>query len=125
METGAKKLELNDTNMIPNEKAEKGFQFDTPFPENLTLEECRAAVKGQKEFRETLKDDLLILNYDYCYNGSFPDPAEESDPQKAHLLRVRRECRGLIFDRESHKLLSRRLHKFFNIGEGEENIVRR
>lgn len=28
-----------------------------------------------------------------------------------------RECRGLIFCAETHKVISRRLHKFFNIGE--------
>ena len=30
---------------------------------------------------------------------------------------ARRECRGLIFCAETHKVISRRLHKFFNIGE--------
>jgi RNA ligase len=28
-----------------------------------------------------------------------------------------RECRGLIFNAETGEVISRRLHKFFNIGE--------
>lgn len=31
-----------------------------------------------------------------------------------------RECRGLIFNKETGKVVARRLHKFFNIGESEE-----
>lgn len=39
----------------------------------------------------------------------------------ARLWKIRRECRGLIFDAQTGKLLSRRFHKFFNIGQNEEN----
>jgi tRNA splicing ligase len=35
-------------------------------------------------------------------------------------LAIRRECRGLIFDALSGKLLSRPYHKFFNVGERPE-----
>ena len=31
-----------------------------------------------------------------------------------------RECRGIIFYKESKKIAARRFHKFFNIGEFEE-----
>jgi hypothetical protein len=33
-----------------------------------------------------------------------------------HCHQVRRECRGLVFSKDG-KLLSRRLHKFYNVGE--------
>lgn len=37
----------------------------------------------------------------------------------ARLWQIRRECRGLIFNK-SGQLISRRYHKFFNVGQNEE-----
>jgi len=38
-------------------------------------------------------------------------------------MKIRRECRGLIFDTATGKLLSRPYHKFFNVGEREETAI--
>lgn len=67
------------------------------FPRNMTLTEAREAIKDAPGFRETKKGDVILFNYDFAFKGSFPDPASEADPKKAYLLKVRRECRGLIF----------------------------
>lgn len=36
------------------------------------------------------------------------------------LTELCRECRGLLFHKDTGELLARRYHKFFNIGESEE-----
>lgn len=40
-----------------------------------------------------------------------------------HNMKIRRECRGLIFNTETGKLISRPYHKFFNVGEREETAI--
>jgi len=55
----------------------------------------------------------------------FPSPLELTGKSKKvkkmrYYRAVRRECRGLILDQESGKVLARRFHKFFNIGENYE-----
>jgi len=102
-----------------------------PFPEDITLEEARQAIlvqPGERDFeegvkkpfpgfRECRKGDCIIVNYDFTFKASFPDPADAPDPAIARALRIRRECRGIIFNADSGLVISRRLHKFFNIGE--------
>lgn len=68
----------------------------------MTLEEARQAVKDAPGFRETKKGDVILFNYDFAFKGSFPDPAAETDPKKAYLMKVRRECRGLIFSESAY-----------------------
>ena len=124
------------------------------FPK-LTIEKCREAVKGRKEFRETIKDNLIgkktlffslpkilstssftfkphfhvflnskkVFNYDFCFGETFPDPKQAPDKETEEKWKVRRECRGLIFDLKSGKLLARRFHKFFNLNESKETLL--
>jgi hypothetical protein len=66
------------------------FANDTLFAQELTIEICREAVKGLREFRETVKEDLLVFNYDFCYGATFPNPEKETDPHKRYLYKVRR-----------------------------------
>jgi hypothetical protein len=33
------------------------------FPQNITIEDCRAAIKGQPGFREARKGDYVLFNY--------------------------------------------------------------
>ena len=63
----------------------------------MTLAEARAAIKDAPGFRETKKGDVILFNYDFAFKGSFPDPATQASPKLAYLMKVRRECRGLIF----------------------------
>lgn len=60
------------------------------FPQNLTLEECREAIKGCPSFREIKKDDYIIFNYDYVFHGSFPDPKKATSAKEARLFQIRR-----------------------------------
>ncbi|EGC32031.1 hypothetical protein DICPUDRAFT_156047 [Dictyostelium purpureum] len=89
----------------------------TMFAHDITIEDCREAIKGVAGFRETLKNGLVCFNYDFCFRDSFPNPDKESDSKKAFLHKVRRECRGIIFEEKTGKIVCRKLHKFFNINE--------
>ncbi|EFA84232.1 hypothetical protein PPL_03309 [Heterostelium album PN500] len=92
----------------------------TLFPHNITVEDCRLAIKDVVGFREVKRENTIVFTYDSLYDESFPNPDEESDPKKSFLLKIRRECRGIIFDQSNGKLLSRKFHKFFNINELRE-----
>lgn len=60
------------------------------FPENITVEECRAAIRNAPGFREAVKEDYLLFNYDYAFTGSFPDPMLAATPLERRLLQIRR-----------------------------------
>ncbi|KAM9958083.1 hypothetical protein ACTFIW_013059 [Dictyostelium discoideum] len=90
------------------------------YPLGLTINDVRECIKGVSGFRESIRDDTIVFNYDSLSDESFPDPLSEPDQKKQFLLRCRRECRGLIFDLKTEKLLCRKLHKFFNINEFKE-----
>ena len=56
----------------------------------------------------------------------FPSPSQF--PKKSHErwgAATRRECRGLLVDRESGRVLARRFHKFFNLDEFPETTLPR
>lgn len=76
------------------------------FPRITCLDDVREVLKTDG-FALLDKGEYQVVNYHYgsLFEGSFPTP-------------LHRECRGLIFDKEG-KLLSRRFHKFFNLGEHE------
>ncbi|KAN0019638.1 hypothetical protein ACTFIU_002856 [Dictyostelium citrinum] len=92
----------------------------TLFPHDITIEDCREAIKDAAGFRETVKNGLICFNYDFCFKDSFPNPDIEPDDKKAFLYKVRRECRGLIFNEVTGEIVCRKLHKFFNINEQQE-----
>jgi RNA ligase len=71
-------------------------------------------------FTNFINKFVRVINYDFCYGATFPSPSQETDPNISRLLLIRRECRGLIFDKDTGKVLARRFHKFFNIGESDE-----
>jgi RNA ligase len=61
------------------------------------------------------KDGYTVINYILPCNQTFP---EITDTRSA----VRRECRGIIFDKDG-KLVSRPLEKFFNLNERTETLI--
>lgn len=78
------------------------------FP-TIDLQKVRSAIAGRTEFIEANRGDHIIFNYNFVLPDSFD-------------CEIRRECRGLVFSPEG-KVLSRRFHKFFNMGEREETSV--
>jgi T4 RnlA family RNA ligase len=82
------------------------------FPHNLTLSKVQKAIQGREEFRVIDKGDYLVVNYLVNFEDTFPDVVDEDTA-------IRRECRGLIFDRKG-VCVSRPYHKFFNVNERNE-----
>lgn len=81
------------------------------FPHIRTLDDVLLAIQGIPEFRVTEKEDYTVVNY--CV--SFEHTWDITDG----FAFIRRECRGLIFDKNGN-LVSRPYHKFFNANERPE-----
>ena len=71
-------------------------------------------IEFMEEFRVIEKDWYIVINYVVAFEETFQ--WNSNDPVGSA---IRRECRGLIFDKQG-KLISRPYHKFFNAGEKEE-----
>ena len=52
------------------------------FPDNLSIE-LPCCGDWKKNF-ETIKDDLLVFNYDFCFGSTFPNLVTEPNPELAH-----------------------------------------
>jgi RNA ligase len=86
------------------------------FPALEHIDQIRSAIAGADEFIAVYRGDYVIFDYKFVTSTSFPD-VDAGQPAMAAL---RREARGLIFDLATGKVLGRRFHKFFNLGERDE-----
>lgn len=84
------------------------------FPEIRTIADVLPHVEGRDEFVVAEREGYTVINYVVAMADTF-DMSGPDDLGGA----IRRECRGLIFDREGN-IISRPFHKFFNINEREE-----
>ena len=84
------------------------------FPEIKTIQDVLPHISGRDEFRVMEKEGYTVINYMVSLENTFL--WDSDDPV---CSAVRRECRGITFDSEG-KLICRKYHKFFNIGEKEE-----
>ena len=87
------------------------------FAQNITIEQAKAAVKDRAEFMVKEEEDYVVFNYKFCTSKTFPDPDTAPDIETAKIWLVRRECRGLMFSAATQRVVARRFHKFFNVGE--------
>lgn len=97
------------------------------FPEIHTLEDVLPAIEGRPEFVVATRPWGIVVNYNVVMPDTFPEvkTAGGSAKMRAEATRmkaIRRECRGLIFDLNG-KIMSRRLHKFFNVNERDETLA--
>lgn len=84
------------------------------FVNDIKIEDVREAIAGRDDFREVHYSDHSVFVYFLgMAKDIFPDPNTASDARTKLLWKLRRECRGLVFDKEGH-VLARRFHKFFN-----------
>lgn len=88
------------------------------FPSIETIDDVLPYVKDREEFVVAERDFGTVINYVVAMSDTF-DMEDENDLGGA----IRRECRGIIFDKEG-KIMSRPFHKFFNVGEREETQTR-
>lgn len=86
------------------------------FPHICHINDVLPAIEGRKEFVVAERDHYIVVNYVVAMEDTFPPVDSNQDA-------IRRELRGIIFDKEGN-LLARRLHKFFNVNEREETLVR-
>jgi RNA ligase len=86
------------------------------FPEIKTIQDVLPHIEGRTEFRVMEKDWYSVVNYMVSLEETFQ--WDSDDPVGSA---VRRECRGLIFNREG-ELVSRPYHKFFNVGEKDQKL---
>jgi RNA ligase len=82
------------------------------FPIINTIEDVLPHIEGKTEFVVAEREGFTVINYMVAFDTTFPELYGPDD--QANLML--RECRGLMFDREG-KLISRPLHKFFNVNE--------
>lgn len=84
------------------------------FPKIQTIQDVLPHIQGRDEFVVAERDSYTVINYVV----SMADTFEMSGPNDLTGA-MRRECRGLIFDKAG-VLISRPFHKFFNVNEREE-----
>jgi len=82
------------------------------FPTITHLDQVRPAIAGRDEFIIAERDWGYVVNYMVSMSDTFPPVETEHDA-------IRRECRGMLFYKDG-KIMSRRLHKFFNVNERDE-----
>lgn len=86
------------------------------FPVINNLKEVVHHIGDWEEFKVMEKDWYTVVNYVVAFEETF-----SFVPRRSVLnAKIRRECRGLIFDTSTGNLISRPYHKFFNVGEREE-----
>ena len=84
------------------------------FPKIQTIQDVLPHIQGRDEFVVAERDSYTVINYVVSMSDTF----EMSGPDDLTGA-IRRECRGLIFDKAG-VLISRPFHKFFNVNEREE-----
>jgi len=87
------------------------------FPIIKNADQVLKAIDGNHAFivKRDEENDLLIINYVLNTPDTFPPFGD--DPVENERLALLRECRGITFRLSTGELISRPLHKFFNIGE--------
>lgn len=84
-------------------------------PEIHTISDVLPHISGRKEFAVNEKDGYNVI----CYNVQTADTFS-LDPNDIRGSLIRRECRGILFESKTGKIISRPFQKFFNLGEKEE-----
>lgn len=97
-----------------------------PFPYIEDIEQVRAAIAGYDEFKEIVKGDYTVFNYLVNFENTF-SPVMVYDDDGCEWFdipaMIRRECRGLVFNTQTGKLIRRPYHKFFNVNEKYETQI--
>lgn len=93
--------------------------MDYYFPEIKHIDDVIPHIEDRPEFKVMVKDWYTVINYMVAFEDTFSLIRERSH----YNMKIRRECRGLIFDTATGNIISRPYHKFFNAGEREETAI--
>jgi RNA ligase len=91
------------------------------FPIIRTIDDVLPHIKDREEFIIAEREFGTVINYQVEMPDTFP-PIKVSNgspkmcKERALTNAMRRECRGIIFDK-TNKIMSRPFHKFFNINQ--------
>jgi RNA ligase len=116
-------MEIDSTNKISLDKprciayiniVSKETLMRYQFPKIQTIQDVLPHIQGRDEFVVAERDSYTVINYVVSMSDTF----EMTGPDDLTGA-MRRECRGLIFDKAG-MLISRPFHKFFNVNEREE-----
>ena len=88
------------------------------FPRLTRLDDLLPHIEDRKEFFVAERPEFLIVDYTFVDKTTF-QPDSEID-EAALSAAIRRECRGLKFDKADRSIIGRAYHKFFNVGEWPE-----
>jgi RNA ligase len=77
-----------------------------------------------KEWTVAERQGFIVINYEYVDYRSrcptFPELTETMSDDERLRAMIRREARGIKFNRRTGRIIARPFHKFFNIGEKQE-----
>lgn len=83
------------------------------FPVIANISDVLPAIEGDSSFIVADRGDHIIVNYVVAGAETFPPIMTRNDA-------IRRECRGITFDKASGRIIRRPYAKFFNLSEREE-----
>lgn len=86
------------------------------FPDINHIDDVLIQIEDHPEFKVMDKGWYTVINYMVAFEDTFSLIRHRTH----YNMWMRRECRGLIFDNATGKLISRPYHKFFNVGERDE-----
>lgn len=94
------------------------------FPHITNISDVLPAIEGRDEFFVAEKEGYTVINYNVMMSDTFPDVETDFDEFSSsvdpNIAKIRRECRGIIFDSKTGDIIRRPFHKFFNVNEREE-----
>jgi RNA ligase len=107
--------------------------MDYQFPHITDIGQVLKAIKGKPEFVVKEADRHTIINYVMADSNTFPPVMiddwtklcrKPSDWKPSYDVdaAILRECRGIVFGPDG-RVVARRLHKFFNVGEKQETFI--
>lgn len=93
------------------------------FPKITRIEQMLEAIEGKKEFIVADRGWFTVIQYVVNMEDTFPTITKQTNPKHLDQYRLLREGRGIVFD-DRGDILSRALHKFFNLNERHETQER-
>lgn len=89
------------------------------FPRIERIEDVLPHIKDVMEFIVADRGDHTIINYVVSTPDAFPPIADPENSEFNLTAKIRRECRGIIFDKNGD-IIRRPYHKFFNVNQTED-----
>jgi T4 RnlA family RNA ligase len=95
------------------------------FPVITHIDDILPAIEGSDEFIVAEREWGKVVNYMVNMSDTFPEIETINgafQQEKDFYAAIRRECRGILFYPDG-SIMSRRLHKFFNVNERDETAA--